>query len=86
MGPVGPEPVVVMTHASGAVINLILNAAPEAQTNVLMDVPVKHPGYTHMALAVKDVAAYIGDQPPAVSMRITRALRRLRELLGNAPR
>lgn len=57
LGPVGPEPVVVMTHASGAVINLILNAAPEAQTNVLMDVPVKHPGYTHMALYVDDLEA-----------------------------
>ena len=37
-------------------------------------------------LAVKDVAERIGDKPPAVSMRITRALRRLRELLGEEPR
>jgi len=37
-------------------------------------------------LAVKDVADRLGDKPPAVSMRITRALRRLRELLGEAPR
>ena len=37
-------------------------------------------------LAVKDVAERIGDQPPAVSMRITRALRRLRELLGEEAR
>ena len=55
LGPVGPEPVAIMEHASGAVINLVLNAAPESQTNVLMDVPVKHPGYTHMALYVDDV-------------------------------
>ena len=33
-------------------------------------------------LAVRDVAALVGDNPPAVSMRLTRALRRLRELLG----
>jgi RNA polymerase sigma-70 factor (ECF subfamily) len=33
-------------------------------------------------LAVRDVAALVGDRPPAVSMRITRAMRRLRELLG----
>lgn len=37
-------------------------------------------------LAVKDVAERIGDKPPAVSMRITRALRRLRELLGEESR
>lgn len=55
MGPVGPEPVVIMNHASGACINLVLNAAPQAQANVLMDVPVKHPGYTHMALFVDDI-------------------------------
>ena len=33
-------------------------------------------------LSVRDVAEYVGDQPPAVSMRITRAMRRLRDLLG----
>ena len=33
------------------------------------------------AMAVKDIAAQIGDQPPAVAMRISRALRRLRELM-----
>ena len=55
LGPVGPEPVAVMDHPSGAVINLVINAAPESQTNLLMDVPVKHPGYTHMALYVDDV-------------------------------
>lgn len=33
-------------------------------------------------LAVKDVAERLGDNPPAVSMRLTRGLRRLRELLG----
>ncbi len=36
-------------------------------------------------VAVKDIAERLGDQPPAVSMRITRALRRLRDLLGEAP-
>ena len=59
LGPVGPEPVAIMAHPSGAVINLVLNAAPESQTNVLMDVPVKHPGYTHIALYVDDVTRMV---------------------------
>jgi len=32
-------------------------------------------------MAVKDIAARMGDNPPAVAMRISRALRRLRELM-----
>jgi len=55
MGPIGSEPVAISRHPSGIEINFILNAAPEATVNVLMDVPVKHPGYTHMALRVKSV-------------------------------
>jgi lactoylglutathione lyase len=39
------------------VINFILNAPVASATNVLMDVPEKHPGYTHVALAVSDVLA-----------------------------
>lgn len=57
VGPVGPEPVAILDHTSGVVLNLILNAAEPDDENVLMDVPVKHPGYTHVALAVADVAA-----------------------------
>ncbi len=36
-------------------------------------------------MSVQGVAAQLGDQPPAVSMRITRAMRRLRELLDPSP-
>ena len=64
MGPVGPEPVAILDHPSGACINLVINAADEARTNVLMDVPVKHPGYTHIALYIDDVdqmAAFLED-------------------------
>jgi len=64
VGPVGPEPVAIMDHPSGACINLVLNADPASQTNVLMDIPVKHPGYTHIALFVDDVermAAFLED-------------------------
>jgi len=57
IGPVGPEPVAIMTHPSGIEINLVLNA-PEAKTpNVLMDVPEKKPGITHIALRVTDLEA-----------------------------
>jgi catechol 2,3-dioxygenase-like lactoylglutathione lyase family enzyme len=52
MGPAGPEPVAILKNAAGVEINLVLNAAPQAETNVLMDVDVKHPGHTHIALFV----------------------------------
>ena len=56
-GPLGPEPVAILDHPSGVVINLILNAAHAEAANVLMDVPDKHAGYTHAALAVSDLDA-----------------------------
>jgi len=56
-GPLGPEPVAIMEHPSGVNINFILNAAPELTQNILMDVPEKYPGYTHIALAVPDIKA-----------------------------
>ena len=56
-GPLGPEPVAIMEHPSGININFILNAGSGDDVNVLMDVPEKHPGYTHMALDVTDIAA-----------------------------
>ena len=51
-GPVGPEPVAIMEHSSGVNINFILNAGAECTDNVLMDVPEKNTGYTHVALEV----------------------------------
>jgi len=54
-GPLGPEPVAIMEHPSGVNINFILNAAPELTQNILMDLPEKHPGYTHIALHVTDI-------------------------------
>jgi len=56
-GPLGPEPVAIMEHPSGVNINFILNAAPELTQNILMDVPEKYPGYTHVALYVTDIAS-----------------------------
>ncbi|MEI9885378.1 MAG: VOC family protein [Rhizomicrobium sp.] len=56
-GPAGPEPVGAMTHPSGLEINLILNAPDAQRPNILMDVPEKYPGITHIALKIAGVAA-----------------------------
>ncbi len=56
-GPVGPEPAAILEHPSGTVVNFILNANSGTSKNVLMDLPEKHPGYTHIALAVSDLRA-----------------------------
>ena len=55
VGPIGPEPVAVMEHASGVNINFILNGSEEKTLNVLMDVPEKYTGYTHVALEVTNL-------------------------------
>ena len=57
VGPIGPEPVAIMEHPSGVNINFILNGSESETLNVLMDVPKKHTGYTHVALEVTDLAA-----------------------------
>ena len=55
VGPVGPEPIAIMEHPSGVNINFILNADSGVKENILMDIPEKHPGYTHIALDVTDI-------------------------------
>ena len=57
VGPIGPEPVAIMEHPSGVNINLILNSNTKSNENILMDVPEKYPGYTHIALNVNDIQA-----------------------------
>lgn len=70
-GPVGPEPVAIMEHASGVNINFILNASSDASlANVLMDEPKKHTGYTHIALEISD-AESVEQQLDALGIEIT---------------
>jgi lactoylglutathione lyase len=47
--------VAILKHPAGIELNLVLNAQPQLTENVLMDVPDKHPGYTHVALEVSDL-------------------------------
>jgi lactoylglutathione lyase len=47
------DPVAVLTNAAGVEINLVMNGvAYEDGRNVLMDVPSKYPGYTHVAFGI----------------------------------
>ncbi|MGC4089283.1 MAG: VOC family protein [Polyangiaceae bacterium] len=57
LGPVGPEPVVIIEHPSGLELNLVLNAPNADAPNVLMDVPEKHAGITHISLLCDDIDA-----------------------------
>jgi lactoylglutathione lyase len=57
MGPIGPEPVAILHNDAGVELNLILNAPSASEPNVLMDVPEKHPGITHVALLCADILA-----------------------------
>ncbi len=54
-GPIGPEPVAIMEHPSGININFILNASDDSPKNILMDIPEKHSGFTHIAIEVTDL-------------------------------
>jgi lactoylglutathione lyase len=55
LGPLGNEPVAILRHPAGLELNLVLNATKAHADNVLMDVKDKHPGITHIALAVASV-------------------------------
>jgi lactoylglutathione lyase len=70
VGPVGPEPVAILVHPSGAILNLILNASSADPKNVLMDLPEKYPGYTHMALSVSELDA-VQTELDTLGVRIT---------------
>lgn len=56
-GPIGPEPVAILDHSSGVELNLVLNAPHANEPNILMDMPEKHPGITHLTLLCSDITA-----------------------------
>ena len=70
VGPVGPEPVAIMEHPSGVNINLILNADTKTDENILMDVPDKYPGYTHVALDINNIKS-VQDSIEKLGIHIT---------------
>ena len=52
-----PPRVSILKNDAGIELNLIVNGEASDAGNVLMDVPEKHPGITHVALAVANIEA-----------------------------
>lgn len=60
-----------MEHPSGININFILNGSTDAyEKNILMDVPEKYTGFTHIALEIDDRTA-VEDHLKAAGIALT---------------
>ena len=56
---------VIMQHPSGVVINLLGPSSEEKDENILMDVPEKYAGFTHISLKVAsldDLTAFLDER------------------------
>jgi len=54
------DAVAIVKNEAGVELNLIVNGVDRTGgTNILMDVPEKHPGITHIAFRVADISATI---------------------------
>ena len=61
---------VIMKHPSGVVINLLGPATENGGSNILMDVDVKYPGITHIALTVSSIEhakSFVGENDMAIT-------------------
>lgn len=48
-----------LVHPTGLRIHLIFNGVPAGEGNVLLDAPIKRPGYTHAAFIVESMDALV---------------------------
>jgi lactoylglutathione lyase len=65
------DAVVVIRNSAGVELNLIVNGVDRTEgKNILMDVPEKHPGLTHVAFRVHDIRDAIATLN-AMGTRIT---------------
>jgi lactoylglutathione lyase len=56
------DAVTIMKNPHGVELNLITNGVgPVDGKNILMDVPEKHPGYTHVALQVDSIVETLAE-------------------------
>lgn len=59
-----------LLHPNGLRIHLIYNGTPASEGNVLLDAPVKRPGYTHAAFIVEsmdELVTWLGDENIPIS-------------------